>query len=100
MLSLNATLAQAFIRSQPWHGSLSAEQQARLLGRLNFVKGAKGDCLLAAGTSYRGAFGLLALMPLTGVAALWLAGRSTAWAARGSLESPVTRPSAHEISGW
>ena len=51
MLSLNATLAQAFIRSQPWHGSLSAEQQARLLGRLNFVKGAKGDCLLAAGCS-------------------------------------------------
>ncbi len=47
MLSPNATLAQAFIRNQPWHGALSAEQQSRLLERLTFVKGDKGDCLLA-----------------------------------------------------
>ncbi|HWS05412.1 MAG TPA: Crp/Fnr family transcriptional regulator [Burkholderiaceae bacterium] len=59
MLSPNATLAQAFIRSQPWHGSLSAEQQTRLLGRLSFVKGAKGDCLLAAGSAVQGWYAVL-----------------------------------------
>ena len=59
MLTPAATVAQTFIRNQPWHASLTPGQQARLMEQLTFVKGEKGDCLLPAGATVKGWYAVL-----------------------------------------
>jgi CRP/FNR family cyclic AMP-dependent transcriptional regulator len=59
MLTSPATLAAAFIQSQPWHGSLPSVQQADLLDHLSLIRGEKGDCLLPEGAQVKGWYAVL-----------------------------------------
>jgi len=59
MLTSPATLAAAFIRSQPWHATLASGLQADILGHLTLIKGEKGDCLLPAGAAVKGWYAVL-----------------------------------------